>query len=55
MTTTAKWFAGVSFCLLGANQLKPVSGSRINNADSGFVPGQNLWVIPTFMDHRLLA
>jgi hypothetical protein len=41
--------------LLDTNQFKPVSGERVNNADSGFVPGKNLWVIPTFMDHRLLA
>ncbi len=46
---------GSATALLDTNQLKPVSGERVNNADCGFVPKKNLWVIPTFMDHRLLA
>jgi hypothetical protein len=41
--------------LLDTNQLQPVSGDRVNNADGAFVPKENLWIIPTFMDHRLLA
>lgn len=46
---------GSTTALLDTNQIQPVSGSRVNNADCAFVPDKNLWVIPTFMDHRLLA
>jgi len=41
--------------LLDTSQLTAVSGSQVNNADGAYVPKKNLWVIPTFMDHRLLA
>ncbi len=41
--------------LLDTSRLAPVEGQQVNNADAGFVPGRKLWVIPTFMDHRLLA
>lgn len=41
--------------LLDTNTLTPVQGSRVNHADVGHVPQQRMWVIPTFLDHRLMA
>jgi len=41
--------------LLDTKRIEPIGGDQVNNADAGFVPGRRLWVIPTFMDHRILA
>lgn len=41
--------------LLDTSRLTSAGGKQVNNADAGFVPEKKLWVIPTFMDHRLLA
>lgn len=46
---------GNATALLDTSQLASVQGQQVNNADAGFVPRKRLWVIPTFMDHRLLA
>ena len=45
----------VSKQILDVSQLTPVSGSRVNSADFGYIPSKKMIVIPTFMDNRLIA